>query len=63
MIADRFRDDGDRGNAMGIVSIALGLGPIGKNTSKIGKLISFIVKYLINIFNFQLCVLCFGHFL
>ncbi len=30
MIADRFRDDGERGYAMGIVSIALGLGTIGE---------------------------------
>jgi hypothetical protein len=34
MIADRFRDDGERGIAMGIVSIALGLGPIGKSKNK-----------------------------
>ncbi len=40
MIADRFRDDGERGNAMGIVLIALGLGPIGKY--KMEKLISLL---------------------
>jgi hypothetical protein len=47
MIADRFRDDGERGNAMGIVSIALGLGPIGKSKNEN----SFFKRFLNAIFN------------